>query len=46
MTNQEWVELFKKEFNVSGAVAKTMLHEVLTVKKRSNWLKEKFSLKK
>ena len=32
MTNQEWVTLISKEFNVSRSIAKTMLHQMLSVK--------------
>ena len=32
MTNQEWVALISKEFNVSRSIAKTMLHQMLSVK--------------
>lgn len=32
MTNQEWVELIKKEFQVNGSVARKMLHTIMKIK--------------
>lgn len=32
MTNQEWIELIKKEFEVSGSVARKMLHAMMKIK--------------
>lgn len=32
MTNQEWVTLIAEEFKVSRSIAKTMLHQILSVK--------------
>ena len=32
MTNQEWIELIKKEFQVNGSVARKMLHAMMEIK--------------
>lgn len=43
MTNKEWVELIKKEFNVSGSEAKEMLHVMLSVYKTLKDVKERIN---
>ena len=40
MTNKEWVEFLKKEWNISGVSAKTMLHLMHEVKKSDSMKKE------
>jgi hypothetical protein len=37
MTNQEWIDLLSKEFNVSRTSARDMLHALMTIKKYDNF---------
>ena len=40
MENKEWIELIKKEFQVSGNVARKMLHAMMVIKELNTQLEE------
>jgi predicted RNA-binding Zn-ribbon protein involved in translation (DUF1610 family) len=37
MTNREWIDLLSKEFSVSRASARDMLHAIMLIKKHDNF---------
>lgn len=37
MTNQEWIDLLSKEFNVSRTSARDMLHALMVIKRHDNF---------
>lgn len=40
MTNQEWIDLLSKEFDVSRTSARDMLHALMTIKRYDNFKRE------